>query len=554
MNSNNNELTAQIRAALPIEDIIGEKIRLRPSSRGFMGLCPFHQEDTPSFHVYTDTQSYYCFGCHESGDIFTFTMKSENMSYPEALRLLADRAGVKLPERSAVHSRSLYDVLDLAAKFFRSCLMSGQGTAARSYMKRRNMNASDVERFAMGYSPSSWDSLIRHLRERGAADREILSCGLALQGRQGGFYDRFRGRLMFGIKDIAGKIIAFGGRLIDGEGAKYINSPEGSIYHKRNNLYLLDTARKAIREKGSAILVEGYMDAVRLHKCGFANTVASLGTSLTDTQAELLARFTDRCYLCYDSDTAGQNAAMKGMYTLAEHGLDVRVIQLPEGKDPDEFLSSHEPSEFNDAVNSAKSLITHHLSFIVPRMKETAGRRKVLQEFFGQISRLDRLDVLDHKGEICDTLNLRPSDMDRYITGVIQQKPVQTPQTAIPRQDTADLEAGLCALLYASEDLRRSIDLTEIHGILSEGISRSCFTDIMTGEPDTDSISFINRGNEFLSTISEKTYDEKWKKVFSSFMWHKLNRRILEIDAMPITERPMQERIQLQQEQMKYRR
>ena len=554
MNSNNNELITQIKSALLIEDIIGEKIRLRPSSRGFMGLCPFHQEDTPSFHVYTDTQSYYCFGCHEAGDIFTFTMKTENMNYPEALRLLADRAGVRLPEYSSQRTRNLYDVIDTAAKFFRSCLMSGQGTAARSYMKRRNMNASDVDRFAMGYSPNSWDSLTRHLRDRGTSDREILSCGLAVQSRQGGLYDRFRGRLMFGIKDIAGKIIAFGGRLIDGEGAKYINSPEGSIYHKRNNLYLLDTARKSIREKGSAILVEGYMDAVRLHKCGFTNTTASLGTSLTDTQAELLARFTDRCYICYDSDAAGQNATMKGMYTLAEHGLDVRVIQLPEGKDPDEFLSSHDTADFNEAINTAKSLITHHLSFIAPRMNETAGKRKILQEFFGQISRLDRLYVREHKGEISYTFSLKPDEVEQYINGTADIRAHQTTQTDVERQKILDLEAGLCAMLYGSEDLRRNIDLNEIYNALSEGIPRNCFMDIMTGQLDTNSIAFINKGIELISQLGKKDEKEKWEALYPPLMWHKINNRIQEIDALPENERDLQERFRLICERNKYSR
>ena len=215
----------QIREALDIADLIGEKVKLRRTSRGYMGLCPFHQEDTPSFHVYTDTQSYYCFGCHESGDIFTYIMKSEALSFPDAVKFLAERAGIKLSPYHS-HASDISEVLDSAEEFFINTLSGSSGDAAKAYMSRRNISPENLAKYSLGYSPNSWDALTLYLKGKGFSDKAILDSGLAVSGKYG-LYDRFRGRIIFPIHDITGKIIAFGGRLLDGEGAKYINSPEG---------------------------------------------------------------------------------------------------------------------------------------------------------------------------------------------------------------------------------------------------------------------------------------------------------------------------------------
>lgn len=582
MNSNNNEhdIQAQIKSILPIEDIIGERVRLRRTSRGYMGLCPFHQEDTPSFHVYTDTQSYYCFGCHEAGDIFGYVMKTENLTFPEALKLLADRAGIRLLTLHSQHSRSLYDVMSTAAKFFRTNLLNTHGTAARAYMKRRQLGESDVDRFTFGYSLNSWDSLTRHFREQGITDRELLASGLVVRGNKG-LYDRFRGRLMFGIRDIAGKVIGFGGRLIDGEGAKYINSPEGDLYRKRSNLYLLDSARKFMREKGRSILVEGYMDALRLHKSGFGETVASLGTSLTEQQAELLYRFADKCYICYDSDSAGQSAVMKGMYLLAEHGIDVRVVMLPDTKDPDDYLCSHNPDDFEELLRNAESLITHHLKHILPKMKESAGRRRVLREFLEQLSRLDRFDVLDHKAEICDTLNLRPSDIDEYLYGSARSRYMPPSEANVgkgilslsqasgvapdPNAYDDSLEGALCAMMLHSQEFRLKIAPDEVMSLLNTQLARDTALSVMTEDISglsarwtssghSDRVGLIVRGEELCAQMLGKTDAEKWESICSGLKWRQLDRRIREIDALPVSERDMHRRFELVLEREKYSR
>lgn len=551
MNNNYDEIKDSIRNTLRIEDIIGRQTRLRPTSRGYMGLCPFHDEHTPSFHVYTDTQSYHCFSCQASGDIFTYVMAKENMTFPEAMRYLADMAGIKLPEYSG-HTQPKRDILTMAYDYYHGYLKSSAGSPARDYMTSRGLDAHDIETFSLGYAPQSWDALTRYMTSRGVTHNELISSGLVIQGNRGP-YDRFRGRLMFGIRDITGRIIAFGGRLIDGEGAKYINSPESNIYHKRSNLYLLDKARKFIREKNRSILVEGYMDALRLHKCGYSEAVASLGTSLTDEQAELLSRFGDKCYICYDSDSAGQNATLKGMYILASHGLDVHVVSIPEGKDPDEYLCAHE--SFDEPLRQAKPLISHHLSMIVPKMTEPAGRRKMLQDFFAQISSLGRIAILDHKAEICDALNIRPMDLDSWLDRKTQDIPAQ----ASKPEPKPELEGALCALLYHEPELRREISLTDIVSVMSTDLAQRVAMAVIIGDSEAlyadngAGIGLIARGEELCAQIRGNVR-EKWQKLLSSQKWHVLNRRIKELEAVPAAQRDFVLLLELKRQRSQYQK
>ena len=551
MTMNNNEIINQIKNSLDIADIIGERVRLRKTGRGWMGLCPFHQEDTPSFHVYADTQSYYCFGCKAAGDIFTYVMKTENIAFPDALRLLADRAGIKLPEYSR-DGTDTRDVLDLAAKFFNANLTGVHGSAARAYMSRRKLDESDIGRYSLGYSLNSWDSLILYMRKIGITDKAIIDAGLAVESR-GSIYDRFRGRLMFPIRDITGKVIAFGGRLVDGEGAKYINSPESTAYSKRRNLYLLDTARKAMRERGRAILVEGYMDAVRLNKCGFTETVASLGTSLTPEQAKLLSRYADRCYLCYDSDTAGQSAAVKGMYILAENGLSVYVVSLPEGKDPDDFLSSNEPEKFSEALSSAKPLVLKHIEFLRPYLTSERYRRKALDHLFTNLRRLSPDDVLQYKGTICDATMLPPDTVERYLLGgKVPEPPAQKYAIITPPKDDSDtLDAAMCFLLLNSPECRLNLSLDEAMSILTTDLARETAIAILTEDTDAlqvvwhntddeDKIALLTKGEIFCRGF-QGLPSEKFAKIYSGLKRRSIDRRLAEINLLPPAEQNMSE-------------
>ena len=227
-----NEITEEIISSTDIAELIGETVKLRPSSRGYVGLCPFHQEDTASFHVYTDTNSYYCFGCHRGGNVFTYVMEKEHVNFTEALQILCDRAGIRLPDQRGKKTVNIHDIMKLSEEFFIENLKTSN--AGLAYLKKRSLTEGDIQRFRLGYAPESWDALTLYLRKHGLNDRAIIESGLAVQSRTG-IYDRFRGRIIFPVHHITGRTIAFGGRIITGEGAKYINSPESDIYRKRKN-------------------------------------------------------------------------------------------------------------------------------------------------------------------------------------------------------------------------------------------------------------------------------------------------------------------------------
>ncbi|MBQ7576771.1 MAG: DNA primase [Synergistaceae bacterium] len=542
---NNSDLYNQIRDSIDIVDLIGERVNLRKSGRGFMGLCPFHGEKTPSFHVWPDTQSYYCFGCHEGGNIFTFIMKTEGLNYNEALEFLAARAGIKLDSYKAAKTRDLYDVMQLAAKFFANNLVNNQGTTARAYMKRRNLTENDINIFSLGYSLNSWDSLVNYLKKSGISEKMMIDSGLALPNKNG-IYDRFRGRLIFPVKDISGRIIAFGGRIIDGEGVKYINSPENEIYSKRKNLYLLDTARKSIREKGRAILVEGYMDAVRLHKCGFHESVASLGTSLTSEQAELIKRFADRCYICYDSDKAGENAALRGMYILQENGLDVRIINLPESsKDPDEFLSANPPENFEQAINDAKPLIIQHIDSLRPALNNSATRKSAMKELFDGLSRLELDEIMQYRGPISEVTFIPPGELEKKLRASRlpeQREKISTPKQIINTQiynNDELLEAGLCALLMRNSECRVNIKPETIFKIFRSESAQEIALSILSNSPEElealwlslgefEKTNFIARGEEFCRQINGEI-SEKWNKIYNELNRKRVALRLNEI-------------------------
>ena len=533
---NNSEIYDRIKNSLDIVDIIAERVKLRKTGRGYMGLCPFHSEKTPSFHVFSDTQTYYCFGCHEAGNIFTFIMKTEGLNFREALENLAERAGIDLSSyknnKNKNGSKNFHEILEITAKFFTANLLNSQGAGARAYMERRKMNASDVNRFSLGYSLNSWDSLVNFLRRGGISEQHILDSGLAMPNSSGGIYDRFRGRLMFPVKDISGKIIAFGGRLIDGEGAKYINSPESEIYSKRKNLYLLDIARKSIREKKRSILVEGYMDALRLHKCGFTETVASLGTSLTAEQAELLSRFADRCYICYDSDSAGKNAALRGMYILQEHGLDVRVININDGKDPDEFLTSNTPEDFEKLIAEAEPLVLQHIKYLTPALKNSITRKSAMKELFESLSKLSSDEIIPYKAQLSEITFIPPSELATRLNLFsnsnlnLNLKNENHPEVfkSPESNDFSDLEAGFCSMLFHNADCRLSIEPDEVYKLLKNPIAREVAISILTENPDnlsmlwlstgdTEKTALIVKGDEFCAHFKLPDVHEKWAKI-----------------------------------------
>lgn len=554
-----NEITEILRTSLKIEDLISETVKLRPSSRGYIGLCPFHQEDTPSFHVYTDTQSYYCFGCQKGGNIFTFVMEKEHVNFREALQILSDRAGIKLPENRGERT---HDIMKLSEDFFTSQIMAKN--VALAYLRKRALTDSDIKTFGLGYAPESWDALTLHLRKNGLNDKQIIASGLCVQSRNG-IYDRFRGRIIFPIHDITGRTIAFGGRIITGDGAKYINSPESEIYRKRKNLYFLDRAKNAIRDKKRSILCEGYMDAIRLQKSGFHESVASLGTSLTAEQAELLSRYADRCYICYDSDMAGQNASIRGMYILQAHGLDVRVMRLPDGKDPDEFLLSHEPSDFEALIAQAKPLIPAHIEILSSRLNDTSTRKSALKELFSSLEALRASEVLEYKSELCEASHMLPGELERMIIPKSENIPefhAPKPKTE-PERNTDEPECALCSLMMKNERFRLMISPEQIMNIITNPDVRelalailnedvNMLSIIWTETGDTEKLGILERGDILCHQMLGMNDDEKFMRIYSALKRSETERRIAAINALPMKERDMKELYRLYCEREKY--
>ena len=360
------EILEKIKSQNDIVDVISERVRLRKAGRNFTGLCPFHNEKTPSFSVSQEKQIYKCFGCGEAGNVISFVMKEKNLPFIEAVKYLANRANIPLEigngEKSKVTKRKelLYRVNVEAAKFFFSNLMNNQN--AKEYFLNRGIKEETIKKFGLGFANDSWNSLMFYLRKKGINDVLLEEAGLiSVNKEKGRKYDRFRNRVMFPVFDYQGKVIGFGGRVLDDSKPKYLNSPETLVFQKGTNLYGLNFALKHNMNERYFVIVEGYMDLISLHQYGITNVVASLGTALTINQARLLKRYADKVIISYDADMAGQMATLRGLEILRTAGFDVRVLSIPQGKDPDEYVRSNGRDAFLKLVNSAEPLIDYRI-------------------------------------------------------------------------------------------------------------------------------------------------------------------------------------------------
>ncbi len=386
----------EVTARNPIEEVVGQYVSLRRSGSNLFGLCPFHGEKTASFSVAPDKGIYYCFGCHKGGSVINFQMEIEGLSYPDAVRALAKRAGLEVPEDEQYQSRyrqqeRLWALHKEAARFFHSQLYAPIGADALKYALDRGLSKGTLTRFGMGYAPDSWSALVDTLRKKGYTDQELRDSGLVtVSKKNGNLFDRFRDRLMFPIIDVRGNVIGFGGRIMkkDDNAAKYLNSPETLIFNKRRNLFALNLAKKTKHDY--LILVEGYMDAIALHQYGFDCAVASLGTALTEDGAALLSRYTDQVVLIYDGDTAGQNATKRAIPILEKTGLQVKVLQMRDAKDPDEFLKKFGTDRFKLLLEESSNRVEYQLSAILKKydLRDDDQKVKYLQESAELISSL----------------------------------------------------------------------------------------------------------------------------------------------------------------------
>ena len=378
----------ELVARNPIEDVVGQYVNLRRSGSNMFGLCPFHGEKTASFSVAPDKGMYYCFGCHKGGGVINFQMEVEGLSYPDAVRALAKRCGMAVPEDEQYQSRyhqqeRLWAHHKEAARFFHAKLYAPEGQAALAYAAGRGMPKSVLTNFGIGYAPDSWTDLVDALRKKGYTDQELKDSGLVtISKKNGSLFDRFRDRLMFPIIDVRGNVIGFGGRIMkkDDNAAKYLNSPETLIFNKRKNLFALNIAKKS--KLGYLIPVEGYMDAIALHQYGFDCAVASLGTALTEDGANLLSKYTDQVVLIYDGDKAGQNATQRAIPILEKAGLQVKVLQMRDAKDPDEYLKKFGADKFKLLLEESANRVEYQLNAIRRKydLREDDQRVKYIYE------------------------------------------------------------------------------------------------------------------------------------------------------------------------------
>ena len=393
----------ELVARNPIEDVVGQYVSLRRSGSNLFGLCPFHGEKTASFSVAPDKGMYYCFGCHKGGGSINFMMELEGLSYPDAVRSLAKRVGMEVPEDEQYQSRyraqeRLWALHKEAARFFHSKLYAPEGKAALEYALGRGMTKATLINFGIGYAPESWTELVDALRKKGYTNEELEASGLATVSKKNGkLFDRFRDRLMFPIIDVRGNVIGFGGRIMnnkDPDAAKYLNSPETLIFNKRKNLFALNYAKKS--KQGFMILVEGYMDAIALHQYGFDCAVASLGTALTEDSANLLSKYTDQVVLIYDGDNAGQRAAQRAIPILEKAGMQVKVLQMRDAKDPDEFLKKFGADKFKLLLEESSNRVEYQLAAICrkydireddQRVKYTAEAAELICTLPGAVQR-----------------------------------------------------------------------------------------------------------------------------------------------------------------------
>lgn len=480
-----------VRAAADIVKIVGDYVQLRKAGANMLGLCPFHQEKTPSFAVHAGKQIFHCFGCGVGGDVFKFIMLVDNLTFPEALERLADKVGITLDKSgfkeqdSKSHERSaLYKIHEAAAKFYAGQLTgTGEGRAARAYLMDRGLEDEVVGRFLLGYAPRDGRGLTRHLSSLGFDDGMVEKTGLVLRDAGGSRrFDRFRGRIVFPIANESGKAIAFGGRALGDEQPKYLNSPETPIYTKSRVLYHLDSAGKAIRKQDYAILVEGYMDCIAVDSGGIENVIASCGTSFTDAQIRLLGRYSRRVVVNYDPDSAGMAATERSLNALLEAGFEVKVLALPGGLDPDSFIRKQGAAEYRRLLAAAPGYIDYVTDQAVAEhgLNTPQGRLAITNAVLPYLVRIPNMIM---RGQTADRLAVAAHVDDRSLREELKRAAVdRRPGVATrPREfkaSTAERKL-LRAFLESTEILDELLPRLASEGILKDLVAEDVFLKLL---------------------------------------------------------------------------
>ncbi len=379
------EIINDLRHRVDIVEIIREYLPLRKQGNNFIGLCPFHQEKTPSFVVSPQKQIYHCFGCGKGGNVFSFLMDKNNFTYPEAVLFLAKRCGITIPvndispekARQEKKKQRYYEINEFVAQYYHRLLFERAGTEALLYLKKRGLSQEGCEKFMLGYAPQAWDQLTRLLLDKKVSPEELLTLGLASKAQNGNLIDRFRNRLMFPIYDERGRVVGFGGRVLDDSLPKYLNSPDTPLFSKGRFLYGLNLAKGHIRSQDQVIIMEGYMDVITAHLHGIGNAVATLGTALTSEQARMMMRYTYNTATCFDADNAGQEATLRGLEILQQLGCRISVVTIPDGKDPDEFIKKQGSEAFLKRVQEALPLLEYKLQKMLEKYDASTVNGKI---------------------------------------------------------------------------------------------------------------------------------------------------------------------------------
>lgn len=555
------ETIEKVRQALDIVDVISEYVQLKKQGRNFVGLCPFHGEKTPSFSVSPDKQLYHCFGCGAGGNVFSFVMESEGISFIESVEKLAERTNVSLPELDSKANgkpevsdqmKRWFQGHELAAKLYHHVLtVSDEGREAREYLRKRGFTKEMIDKFQIGYAPNSWDFLSSFLDKRSFSAEEMSECGLlGLRDFDNKPYDRFRGRIMFPIWDRRGNMIAFGGRVISDGHPKYLNSPESEVFNKSDVLYFFHKARSVMRKKNEAVLFEGYVDVISAWRAGIENGVASLGTALTESQAKMIRRNADKIILCYDSDNAGLNATYKNAQILESIGAQVVIGKLPEGDDPHDYIQRHGADQFVHEV------ISQHITFMAfkfdyfrrgKNLQHEGDRLNYIDQILKEISQLNRAIERDYylrqlaeefslslealKQEQSTLLQAQQKKQKRQIHQAVQAKTLKETKKMLTAHENAERE--LIALMLQSRQVAEQVQKElggDFHYDDYQAIAALIYSFYGEGfEPNPS--HFIERIDD--SQLRKKATELAMKKVNSDLSEQVLNDYLKQIRQFP---------------------
>jgi len=551
------DVLEHIRSSVDIVEVVSEYVPLKKRGRNFVGLCPFHTEKTPSFSVNPELQIYHCFGCSVGGNVFSFLMELERVSFPEAVRSVAQRAGIELPDaptegEAPESSDDLYAANEFAQRYFAHLLRKDpRAEGAREYLKSRRISEETVERFGLGYALGVWEDLLSQARKRSLSDETLERAGLALPRKGGGRYDRFRNRAMFPIFNVSGRTVAFGARaLAADQEPKYLNSPETPIYHKSSTLYGLHLAKQAIRGEGRTIIVEGYTDLLRLVQVGIENAVATAGTALTEEHARILKRHAGQAVIVYDADQAGSAASVRGIDVLLAADLDARVVSLPEGHDPDSFVLERGPAEFLSLLDRSQPVLEYKL--------EVIGASSDLSTVDGKAAAVSSLaeTIAKVRSEVKRSLLVREIS-ERFGVderAILRAMRPRTRSSGTSRSETVDV-GSRAVPLWERELLGMMINRPEIvHKVwevaaptdFSEGLPRRMAEQLFSvQERALDPAQLIDETEEpglaaFISETSiswrgdedlERSPEDALEDYLRRLRWSAIDRRIMEVRA-----------------------